>query len=143
MGFLLLVKNVFLYVTVLFVLALVTPLRRRVGWKTSLILLLLGLSLGVTSARAGLDDWMISHVKQYREHPTSDIPARYVLGDFIPTKKLLGGGLPKEVQDFLTETASSENRCLRAMAQDCLGQKVNVNIECAEPPTPIPVSPSK
>lgn len=136
MGFLLLVKNAFLYVTFLFVLALVTPLRKRVGWKTSLILLLLGLSLGVTSARAGLDSWMIEHVKQYREHPASDTPARYVLGDFIPTKKLLGGGLPKEVQDFLTETASSDKRCLRAMAQDCLGQKVDVKTECAEPPPP-------
>lgn len=139
MGFLLLVKNVFLYVTFLFVLALVTPLRKYLSWKVSVVLLLLGLTLGVTSARAGLDDWMISHVKQYRERPASDTPARYVLGDFIPTKKLLGGGLPKEVQDFLTETASSENRCLRAMAQDCLGQKVSVKLECAEPP----VSPSK
>lgn len=139
MGFLLLARNVFLYVTILFVLALVTPLRRRVGWKASLILLAVGISLGVDSARRGLDSWMIEHVKQYREHPASDVPARYVLGDFIPTKKLLGGGLPKEVRDFLTETASSENRCLRAMAQDCLGQKVDVKMECAEPP----VSPSK
>lgn len=134
MGFLLLVKNVFLYVTLLFILALVTPLRRRVGWKTSLILLMIGISLGVGSARRGLDGWMIDHVKQYREHPASDAPARYVLGDFIPTKKLLGGGLPKEVRDFLTETASSEDRCLRAMARDCLGQKVDVKLECAEPP---------
>lgn len=143
MGFLLLVKNVFLYVTVLFVLALVTPLRRRAGWKTALVLLAVGISLGVGSARRGLDDWMIAHVKQYREHPSSDTPARYVLGDFIPTKKLLGGGLPKEVRDFLTETAASEDRCLRAMAQDCLGQKVDVKTECAEPSTPITVSSNK
>lgn len=139
MGFVLLIKNVVLFSALSFILALIPPLRRRLGWKLPVILLLLGIFLGVGSTRAGLDDWMIAHVKQYRERPASDTPARYVLGDFIPTKKLLGGGLPKEVQDFLTETASSENRCLRAMAQDCLGQKVDLKLECAEPPA----SPSK
>lgn len=136
MGFVLLIKNVVLFAALSFILALIPPLRRRLGWKLPVILLLLGIFLGVGSTRAGLDDWMISHVRQYRKYPASDVPARYVLGDFIPTKKLLGGGLPKEVQDFLTETASSDDRCLRAMAQDCLGQKVDVRMECAEPPPP-------
>lgn len=136
MGFVLLIKNVVLFVALSFILALIPPLRRRLGWKLPLILLLLGIFLGVGSTRAGLDAWMVDHVKQYRKYPASDTPARYVLGDFIPIKRLLGGGLPKEVQDFVTETASSENRCLRAMAQDCLGQKVNLNVECAEPPPP-------
>lgn len=134
MGFLLLVKNVLLYLALLFVPALVTPLRKYLSRKMSAALLLIGISLGVTSARAGQDEGMIAHVKQYREHPASDTPARYVLGDFIPTKRLLGGGLPEEVRDFLTETASSENRRLGAMAQDCLGRKVNVRLESAEPP---------
>ncbi len=132
MGFVLLIKNVVLFVALSFIFALIPPLRRRLGWKLPVILLLLGIFLGVGSTRAGLDDWMIDHVRQYRKYPASDAPARYVLGDFIPIKRLLGGGLPKEVQDFVTETASSQDRCLKAMAQNCLGEKVNVDRECAE-----------
>lgn len=132
MGFVLLIKNVVLFVALSFTLALIPPLRRWLGWKLPVILSLIGLSLGVGTTRAGLDDWMISHVRQYRKNPASGTPASYVLGDFIPIKRLLGGGLPKEVRDFVTETASSEDRCLRAMAQDCLGGKVDVNRECAE-----------
>lgn len=132
MGFVLLIKNVVLFAALSFILALIPPLRRRLGWKLPVILLLLGIFLGVGSTRAGLDDWMISHVRQYRKYPASDVPARYVLGDFIPIKRLLGGGLPKEVQEFVTETASSGDRCLRAMAQNCLGEKADVNRECAE-----------
>lgn len=131
MGFLLIVKNIVLFTGLTLILPLLTPLRRRMGWKTPIMLLLIGLALGVWSARRGLDDWMIDHVKEYRANPARDLPARYVLGDFIPAKKLLGGGLPVEARAFVAEMAASEDYCLRAMAREIQGERVDVSGECA------------
>lgn len=143
MGILLIVKNTVLFTALTLILPLLTPLRRRMGWKTPIVLLLIGLSLGAWSARKGLDDWMIAHVKEYRANPARDLPARYVLGDFIPAKKLLGGGLPADARDFVAEMASSEDYCLRAMARDILGERVDVSGECArQAERPRPAAPA-
>lgn len=55
----------------------------------------------------------------------------FTVAAFIPAKKLLGGGLPDEVRVFVADMASSEDYCLRAMARDLLGERIDVGGECA------------
>lgn len=123
------------FVVVLIVLtgiAKLIPQTRGRGWKLTAALLLVATAAGYLQGVSAVENEARASVGRLHDRPDDETAMRYLVGDFLPTLRSVGGSATPEMLAEAQRIAEKGPACPAAMAGRFLGKISDVAGACAQ-----------
>lgn len=117
---------------------------RRLSWRVTLLPLFILVWPGGTwlYARHSLREWLLTNCEVLSRESEQGTQYAYLVNDYVPAYRLLGGQVPPEVRAFVHAVEKGRPPCSRQNAHEKLGEPVPDKVRAAcsasreSPPSP-------